>query len=134
MLLAVTLFPENRWKIDIKKIYIGNCRLNTLKNEISIVFRKIVDVDTCQASDISTKTSVTDRRVNSDPRGPHRTYYVSLLNIQKCRRFWVFRNQFSKKLSWPSKTDQLSIVRFDQSQSREPGISGPTGESEQKLP
>ena len=53
------------------------------ENETFQIFRKIVDVDTCQESDISLKTSVAYRLVNSDPRGPNRTYYVSLLNIRK---------------------------------------------------
>ena len=53
------------------------------ENETFQIFRKIVDVDTYQESDINTKTSVANRLVNSDPRGPNRTYYVSLLNIQK---------------------------------------------------
>ena len=70
------------WKKD-KNLELKKMPTKHFENETFQIFRKIVDVDTCQESDISLKTSVAYRLVNSDPRGPNRTYYVSLLNIRK---------------------------------------------------
>ena len=80
------------WKKD-KNLELKKMPTKHFENETFQIFRKIVDVDTCQESDISLKTSVAYRLVNSDPRGPNRTYYVSLLNIWKY--FFSFEIQFS---------------------------------------
>ena len=82
------------------------------ENETFQIFRKIVDVDTCQESDISLKTSVAYRLVNSDPRGPDRTYYVSLLNIRKNEVYFEIRFSVIKICTvreFPVRTEKVHI-------------------------
>lgn len=91
------------WKKD-KNLELKKMPTKHFENETFQIFRKIVDVDTCQESDISLKTSVAYRLVNSDPRGPDRTYYVSLLNIRKMKSISKFNFRSSN-------TEQSGTVR-----------------------